>query len=295
MKPLHIVLIVGAVLIVVALRSALFVVDAREQALVLQFGEVVQVRTEPGLGVKVPFIQDVVLYDKRILPLESGVLQVIPADKRQLEVEAFARWRITDVVLFRQSVQTKAQALNRLGSILESSVRGVLGTVNSADILSPERTNLMTRIRDNAREQAKALGVEIIDVRIRRADLPDKNLAATFARMNAERQREAADERARGKERAQEIRATADRKAVELISEAQRDADVTRGKADAQRTNIYAKAYGRDPEFFAFVRSLKAYQDSMKGSNSTLVLSPRSEFFEYLNSNRVGGPIAGPR
>jgi membrane protease subunit HflC len=272
--------------------QAIYIVDERKQALVLRFGEVKQVKTEPGWGLKVPFLDEVAYYEDRILPLETSALEVTPADERRLVVDAFARWRITDVVRFRQAVQTETAALPRLERILNASLRQVLGTVTSADVLSPERTVLMARIRDASRAQATNLGVEIIDVRIRRADLPEQNLNATFARMNAEREREAADERARGKERAQEVRATADREAVELVSEAERQAEVIRGEADAERNAIYAGAYGKDPEFFAFYRSLTAYERSIKGSNSTLVISPDSEFFEYLKSNRA--QTAGP-
>ncbi|MDH3667579.1 MAG: protease modulator HflC [Paracoccaceae bacterium] len=273
-----------AAVVVIGVLSSIFIVDERKQALVLQFGQVKQVKTEPGLGFKFPFIQDVVYYESRILPLETSALEVTPADERRLVVDAFARWRIINVIQFRQAVQAEAAALPRLERILNASLREVLGTVTSADVLSPERTVLMTRIRNAARVQATNLGVEIIDVRIRRADLPQQNLNATFARMNAEREREAADERARGKERAQEVRATADREAVELVSEAQRAAEVIRGEADAERNSIYAGAYGRDAEFFAFYRSLTAYERAIQGNNSTLVISPDSEFFDYLKS-----------
>ena len=286
--------IIAAIVVVtlIGVMSSLFIVDERKQALVLQFGQVKQVVTEPGLGVKIPFIQDVVYYEGRILPLETGDLEVTPLDERRLLVDAFARWKIVDVVLFRQAVQTAVAALSRLKSILTASLRLVLGSVTSKDIVSPERTLLMIRIRNSARAQAKGLGVEIIDVRIRRADLPEQNLNATFARMNAEREREAADERARGKERAQEVRATADRGAVELVSEAERKAEVIRGEADAERNAIYAGAYGRDPEFFAFYRSLRAYERALKGDNTTLVISPDSEFFDYLKSASVPAPKA---
>ena len=285
MRKLPIILVIAA-LTVIGVMSSLFIVDERKQAIVLQFGQVKQIKTEPGLGFKIPLIQNVALYEGRILPLETSELEVTPADERRLVVDAFARWRIIDVVRFRQAVQTEAAAIPRLERVLNASLREVLGSVNSADVLSPERTVLMTRIRDSARLQATNLGVEIIDVRIRRADLPEQNLNATFARMNAEREREAADERARGKERAQEVKATADREAVELVSEAQRQAEVIRGEADAQRNNIYAGAYSRDPEFFAFYRSLRAYERAIQGSNSTLVISPDSEFFDYLKSDR---------
>lgn len=285
MRRLPIVIGAIVVLLIVAL-SAVFIVDERKQALVLQFGQVKQVRTDPGLFFKLPLIQDVVFYEGRILPLDTQPLEVTPLDERRLVVDAFARWRITDPVEFRQAVGTEASGAQRLEGILNASLREVLGSVPSADVLSPERTVLMGRIRDEAREEAQGLGVEIIDVRIRRADLPEQNLKATFERMNAERQREAADERARGKERAQEIRATADRQAVELVSDAERQSAIIRGQADAERSQIYAKAFGRDPEFFAFYRSLEAYESALTGDNSTMVITPNSEFFEYLKTDR---------
>ena len=284
--------VIAAVIVVtlIGVMSSIFIVDERKQALVLQFGAVQQVKTEPGLGFKIPFIQDVAYYDSRVLPVETSALEVTPADERRLVVDAFARWRITDVVQFRQAVQTEAAALPRLERILNASLREVLGSVPSADVLSPERSVLMTRIRAAAIAQATNLGVEIIDVRIRRADLPEQNLNATFGRMNAEREREAADERARGKERAQEVRATADRGAVELVSEAQRQAEVIRGLSDAERNSIYAGAYGKDPEFFAFYRSMRAYERALRGENSTMVISPDSEFFDYLKSDTLAPP-----
>ncbi len=275
------------VVIIIGALSSVFIVDERQQALVLQFGQVKQVKRDPGIGFKLPLIQNAVFYEARILALETSALEVTPADERRLVVDAFARWRITDPVQFRQAAQTEFNALSRLERILNASLREVLGSVNSADVLSPERTVLMSRIRDSARTQALALGVTIIDVRIRRADLPEQNLNATFNRMNAEREREAADERARGKERAQEIRATADRGAVELVSDAERQAEIIRGEADAQRNNIFAQAFGADPEFFAFYRSMTAYERALRGNNSTLVISPDSEFFDYLKTDSL--------
>jgi modulator of FtsH protease HflC len=288
MRRLPIVIGVVVVLLIVAL-SAVFIVDERKQALVLQFGQVKQIKTEPGIGFKLPLIQDVLYYEGRILPLDTEPLEVTPLDERRLVVDAFARWRIIDPVEFRQAVQTEEAAEQRLERILNASLREVLGSVPSEDVLSPERTVLMTRIRDSARAQADGIGVEIIDVRIRRADLPEQNLNATFERMNAEREREAADERARGKERAQEIRATADRQAVELVSDAERQSAIIRGEADAERNKIYADAYGLDEEFFAFYRSLEAYERALQGDNSTLVITPNSEFFEYLKSVTPSG------
>ena len=278
----------GVVLgLILLLLSAIFVVDEREKALVLQFGEVVTVKEEPGLSFKFPIIQNVVKYDARILSLDTEPLEVTPLDDRRLVVDAFARWRISDVVAFRQAVSGGgiATAESRLQRILNASLREVLGSVTSGSVLSADRVGLMGNIRDDAKSAAINLGVEIVDVRIKRADLPEQNLNATFARMQAERQREAADERARGAEAAQKVRASADRSALELVSEARRDAEIVRGEADAQRNSIYADAFGRDPEFFEFYRSLSAYERSLKGDKSMLVITPDSEFFNYLESD----------
>lgn len=285
MRLIPVIVVVLAVTVFAAL-SSIYIVDERKQAIVLQFGEVKAIKTEPGIGFKVPLIQEVVFYEDRILPLDTSPLEVTPLDERRLVVDAFARWRITDVVRFRQAVQTELAALQRLERILNASLREVLGTVNSDSIISAERTALMQRIAEDARADARELGVEIIDVRIRRADLPVENLRATYDRMNAERQREAADERARGKEAAQRIRAEADRQAVELVSVANRDADIIRGRADAERNKIFAEAFGRDQEFFAFYRSMAAYEKSLTGENSSMVISPDSEFFDYLNAHQ---------
>lgn len=281
--------IIGGIAIAAAVvgASSVYTVDEREKALVLQFGQVKAVKEDPGLAFKVPFIQEVVKYDDRILSLDTQPLEVTPLDDRRLVVDAFARYRIVDVVKFRQAVGVGgvASAETRLTRIINASLREVLGAVESGQILSSERVALMNKIRDAAILEAENLGIEVVDVRIKRADLPQQNLAATFARMQAEREREAADQRARGKEAAQKVRAQADRTAVELVSAAQRDADIARGEADAERNAIFAEAFGRDPDFFAFYRSLSAYENSLKGDNSTLVLSPDSEFFDYLKTD----------
>jgi membrane protease subunit HflC len=269
--------------------SSIYIVDEREKALRLWFGEVTAEISEPGLYFKVPVIHEIVKYDDRILPLDTQESEVTPLDDRRLVVDAFARWRIADTKQFRRAVGSSGipGAAARLEKILVSQLRQVLGGVTSGAILSADRVALMNQIRDNARSEASGLGVEIVDVRIKRADLPEQNLAATFGRMRAEREREAADEIARGNEAAQRVRATADRTVVETVSEAQKRADIVRGEADAERNAIFAEAFGRDPEFFAFYRSLTAYENSLKGSNSTLVISPDSEFFDYLKSDNV--------
>lgn len=280
------VFLVVAVIAIVGLLSAIFIVDEREKALVLQFGRVVAVEDEPGLAFKIPLIQEVVRYDDRILSRDVEPLEVTPLDDRRLVVDAFARYRISDVEKFRQAVGVGgiATAENRLDSILRAETREVLGSVSSNDILSSDRAALMLRIRNGAIAQATALGVDIIDVRLKSTDLPSQNLSATFERMRAEREREATDERARGNEAAQRVRAQADRTVVELVSEAQREAEIIRGEADALRNNIFAEAFGRDEEFFEFYRSLTAYSRALQGGNSSMVLSPDSEFFNYLKS-----------
>ena len=267
--------------------SSVFVVDERQKALVLQFGQVSDVKEEPGLAFKLPFIQQVVRYDDRILSLDTMPLEVTPLDDRRLVVDAFARYRIINVVQFRQAVGTGGivTAESRLERILNAALREVLGSVTSNAVLSTDRIELMTRITDSAKIESKGLGIEIVDVRIKRADLPTQNLAATFRRMQAERERMAADERARGQEAAQIVRAEADRKAVETVSEAKKEAEIIRGTADALTTKIFADAFGRDPEFYAFTRSLIAYEQSMTGSNTTMVISPNSEFFDYIKES----------
>jgi len=269
--------------------SSVFIVDEREKALVLQFGQVKAVKEEPGLAFKVPFIQQVVRYDGRILGLQSQPLEVTPLDDRRLVVDAFARWRIVNLVEFRESVGSEGTraAQQRVERIMNAAIREVLGSVPSNAVLSEDRVSLMNQIRDIARRQALALGVDVIDVRLTRIDLPEQNLSATFARMRAEREREAADEIARGGEAAQRVRASADRTVTELTSEARKQAEIVRGESDAERNAIYAEAFGRDPEFFAFTRSLTSYERALQGGNTTMVLQPDSAFFDYLRSDSI--------
>ncbi len=278
-----------AVVLIALFMSTVFIVDERNKALVLQFGRVVAVKEDPGLAFKIPFIQEVVFYDDRILSRDVDPLEVTPLDDRRLVVDAFTRYRITDVNQFREAVGTGGVqvAESRLDSILKSEMREVLGSVSSNDILSSDRAVLMSRIRNAAIEKALPLGIEVVDVRLKRTDLPRANLDATFARMRAEREREAADEIARGNEAAQRVRALADRTQVEIVSEAKREYEIIRGLADAERNAIFASAFGADPEFFEFYRSLAAYRMALKGQNSTMVMSPDSEFFNYLKSDVI--------
>jgi membrane protease subunit HflC len=281
-------IIPGVVVLLFLFLSSVFVVDERQKALVLQFGQIKAVREEPGLYFKIPFIQEVVRYDDRILSLDTDIIEVTPSDDRRLVVDAFTRYRIRDVVQFRQAVGVGGvrTAEDRLSSILNAQIREVLGAdqVTSNTILSEERRALMTRIQQNAQASAEGLGLDVVDVRLKKTNLPDQNLDATFARMRAEREREAADEIARGNEAAQRVRAQADRTVTETLSDAEREAQVIRGEADATRNAIYAEAYGADAEFFAFYRSLDAYERALQGSNSSMVMTPDSEFFDYLRS-----------
>jgi len=289
MKKTAIIIPIIVILLVLGL-SSVFIVDERERALVLQFGQVKGVKSEPGIAFKLPVIQEVVRYDDRILSRDIDPLEVTPLDDRRLVVDAFARYRIADVVQFRKAVGVGGirAAEDRLDSLLRAATREVLGSVSSNDILSSDRAALMLRIRNSAISEARNLGLDIIDVRLKRTDLPEQNLEATFARMRAEREREAADEIARGEEAAQRVRAQADRTVVELVSEARRESEIIRGQADAERNRTFAEAYGADEEFFEFYRSLNAYRKALQGGNSSMVLSPDSEFFEYLKQARRG-------
>ena len=284
------ILLAAVFLVFIGVMSALFVVDEREKVLVLQFGRVVATKEDPGLSFKIPIIQNVVRYDDRILSRDIDPLEVTPLDDRRLVVDAFARYRIIDVNKFREVTGASGDtaisiAGTRLDRILSSQTREVLGSVSSNDILSSDRFALMLRIRNGAIAEAEKMGIEVVDVRLKRTDLPRQNLDATFARMRAEREREAADEIARGNEAAQHVRAQADREQVVIVSEAKRESEIIRGEADAERNAIFASAFGEDPEFFEFYRSLNAYAKSIRGSNSTMVMSPNSEFFNYFKSD----------
>ncbi|NNK15822.1 MAG: protease modulator HflC [Sulfitobacter sp.] len=287
------------VVAVVAVLSAIFVVDEREKVLVLRFGQIKQVVTEPGIGFKVPLLDEVVRFEDRILSLETEVIEVTPADDRRLEIDAFVLFRIADIVQYRQAIGAggERQAINDLSGIMESQIRAVLGSqgVTSNTILSPERARLMDQIREQADARAQALGLKVVDVRLRQTNLPEQNFDATLQRMIAERDREATDERARGQEAAQRVIALADRTYEEILSEARRDARIIEGEADAERNKIFAQAYGKDQEFFEFYRSLTAYEEALKGANSTMVLSPDSEFFNYLRSDQGSRSAEGER
>ena len=277
------------VVLVAVFLSSIFVVDEREKALVLQFGQIKRVKEDPGLAFKIPLIQEVVRYDDRILALDTPATEVTPSDDRRLVVDAFARYRIADVVQFRQAVGVGGlrAAEDRLEGILNAQIRAVLGSegVTSNTILSADRSALTARITEETQRRATPLGLQVVDVRLKQTNLPAQNLDATFARMRAEREREAADEIARGEEAAQRVRAQADRTVVELVSDARRESEIVRGEADAERNAIFATAFGADPDFFEFYRSLTAYERALRGQNSTMVITPDSEFFEFLDGS----------
>jgi membrane protease subunit HflC len=280
--------LIGFGVLAVVLFQSVFVVQQMQLALITQFGEPVRVIKEPGLALKAPFIQNVIVMDKRILELDATPEEVIASDRRRIVVDAFARYRISDPLRYYQSLRTDALAQQRLSSILSSSLRGELGKRPFAALLSADRQTLMTSIRDQMRSQAQALGIEVVDVRIRRADLPKENLDSVFGRMQTERQREAAGYRASGDEEAQRIKSAADKEVTIIKANATKQSDILRGEGEAERNRILGDAYGRDPEFFEFYRSLTAYEQSMSSSNTTMVISPDSPFFKYFQKGQTG-------
>jgi len=271
--------------ILIAAWSSLFVVTQGEQALVLRFGAVAYPDDPvvgPGLHIKKPFIEDVVRYDARLLDVDPPAEEVILADQKRIVVDTYTRFKIVDPLLFYQAVRTEEAARSRLREIVNNSARRVLGGVMLPSVLSAEREQIMHGILVQVEEAAKALGVEVVDVRLRRADLPQQTSQAIFNRMVSERQREAAEARAQGAERAQEIRAGAERERTVILAEAQRQAQILRGQGDADANKIYAEAFSADPQFFAFYRSLHAYKEALGEQNTTYLLSPDSDFFRYF-------------
>lgn len=284
---------IGLVIVLLyVLSGALFTVQQTEQALVLRFGEPVAVINEPGLHTKIPFVQSVVPLDNRVLDLETPQQEVLAADNQRILVDAFIRYHIVDPLKFYQSVGTTRRADNQLASLLNSALRRVLGEATLPQIVRDRRAELMIRIRDLVNSEASRLGVAVNDVRIRRADLPREISEKVYGRMQTERAREAAEYRAQGSEQAQTIKASADRDVVIIGAEAQRQADQLRGTGEAERNRILAAAFGKDPSFFAFYRSMQAYAAALKSDRTRIVLSPNSEFFRYFNS-AAGAPAPG--
>jgi membrane protease subunit HflC len=277
-------LVVAVVVVVAAVvgLSSVYTVTMTEQALILQFGKPVAVASEPGLHFKLPFVQDVEYLPKLLLNLDAPPEEVIAQDKKRMVVDAFARYRVVDPLRFYQALKDQRTATLRLTPILSSNVRRVLGSQTFAAVLSAKRAILMQDITKNVNQDAANFGIKVVDMRIRRADLPPQNSAAIFKRMQKEREREASEFRAEGQETKQRIMARADREVTVLTAEATRESEILRGQGDAEKTRILGNAYDQDKEFFAFYRSMQAYTDAFQGSDTSLVLSPKSEFFQYF-------------
>jgi len=276
--------IVAALLVValIAAYSTLFTVYQTRQALVVRLGDPVRVITEPGLNFKIPMLDSVISVDKRILDLENPAQEVIASDQKRLVVDAFARYRIKDPLRFYQTVGTVERANQQLSILLNSALRRVLGEATLTQVVRDQREQLMARVREQLDNEAQAFGIQVVDVRIRRADLPEQNSQAVYQRMQTERQQEAAQFRAQGSQRSQEIRARADRDVTVLLAEAQSKGEQTRGEGDAERNRIFAEAFGRDPDFFAFYRSMQAYEAGLKPNDTRMLLKPDSEFFRFF-------------
>jgi membrane protease subunit HflC len=277
-------IVAGAVILLIAAYGSLFTVYQTKQALVVRLGEPVRVITEPGLHVKIPLVDTVIPVDNRILDLENAAQEVFASDQRRLVIDAFARYRIIDVLRFYQTVTNIEGANSRLSSLLNAALRRVLGEATLIHVVRDERSALMARVRDQLDREARAFGIEVVDVRIRRADLPEQNSQAVYQRMQTERQRQAASTRGEGSQKSQEIRAKADRDVTVLVAEAQSRAEQTRGEGDAERNRIFAEAYSKDMDFFAFYRSMQAYEAGLKANDTRLVLRPDSDFFKYFGN-----------
>ena len=275
-------LIPAIVLIGVIMFQAAFVVKETNQAIVLQFGNPKKIITEAGLKFKLPFIQNVVFIDKRILNLDNAPEEVIAADQKRLIVDAFARFQIIDPLKFYISVGNERVARSRLSTIINSRIRGVLGTQELSTLLSKERAKQMAIIQNDVNEEAKSFGIKIVDVRIKRADLPQANSEAIYKRMQTERQREAKEFRAEGAEIAAKITSTADKDVTVLLANANKQSQIFKGEGDGQRNKIFADAYGKDPEFFGFYRAMQAYETALIGGDTSLILSPDSDFFKFF-------------
>ncbi len=263
---------------------AFFVVHQNEQAIVLEFGKPVRIIEQPGLHWKIPVVQNVEYFDKRILDLDTQPQEITASDQKRLIVDAFTRYKITDPLKFYQAVRTEARVRQTLGPIVDSALRRVLGSSTFQDLVKDKREDLMKRIAKQVNDEGKDFGLEVVDVRIKRADLPPQNSKSVFERMRSERQREAQEFRSTGAAEANRIRATAEREATIIKAEAQSKAEQVRGEGDAERNRIFAEAYNRDPDFFGFYRSMLAYEQGIKSTDTRMLLSPDSEFFRYFNS-----------
>jgi membrane protease subunit HflC len=275
----------AGVLALLLAASSLFIVNQAEQALVLRFGAHRATIKDPGLHVKLPFIEDVVRYDNRLLALDPPDEQIILGDQKRIVVDTFTRYRIADPLKFYQAVRTEVQARAQMTQIVSSATRRVMGQVMLPAILSDERARIMEQIQQEVAERSlRELGIQVLDVRLRRADLPEETSQSIYDRMKSERERQAKEARAQGYEWSQQIRARADRERTVLLAEAQRNAQVERGQGDAEANRIFAEAFGKDPQFFTFYRSLQAYRHAMADSGTTMVLSPDNEFLKVFGN-----------
>ncbi len=285
-------LIVGAGLLA---YFALFIVHQNEQALVLEFGKPKRIINQAGLHWKIPVVETVEYFDKRILDLDMTPQEVPAADQKLLLVDAFARYRIKDPLKFYQAVTSEYYVPQRFGPIVQSTLRRVLGSASFIDIVRNKREELMKQIAIEVNKQGQEFGLEVVDVRIKRADLPEKNLQSVYDRMKADRFKEAEELRAEGRAAANKIQADADRDSITIRAEARRKADQMRGEGDAERNRIFAEVFNRDPAFFSFYRSMQAYEQGIKSGDTRMVLSPDSEFFRYFNSATGSGALAPPQ
>jgi membrane protease subunit HflC len=289
-------LLLLVLLLIIVGYGSVFTVQQTEQALVVRFGRPVDVVTDPGLHFKAPFMDTVIPVDKRILDLENPAQELIASDQKRLVVDAFARYRIKDALQFYQSVGSIQAANLQLTTLLNSGLRRVLGEVTLIQVVRDQREALMARIRDQLDHEADGYGIQVVDVRIRRADLPDQNSQAVYLRMKTERQREAAEFRAQGNQKALEIRSNADREATVIVAEANSKAEQIRGEGDAERNRLFAEAYGQDPDFFAFYRSMTAYENGLKSNDTRFLLRPDSDFFRFFGgaSGKPAAAAAAP-
>jgi membrane protease subunit HflC len=287
--------IVALIVLLLVGYGSVFSVYQTRQALVVRLGDPIRVVTDPGLHFKVPLFDSVIYVDKRILDLENAAQEVIASDQKRLVVDAFARYRVKDVLMFYQTVGSIDGANSRLSSQLNSALRRVLGEATLTHVVRDDRATLMARVREQLDREAQAFGIQVVDVRIRRADLPEQNSQAVYQRMITERQREAAELRAQGSQRSQEIRARADRDVTVLLAEATSTSEQTRGEGDATRNKIFAEAYSKDPDFFAFYRSMQAYEAGLRANDTRMVIRPDSDFFRFFSDpSGKGRTLAAP-
>lgn len=278
-------LLIISTIFVILLIGSIFTLDQRQQALILQFGEPIRVIKTPGIKFKVPFLQNVEIFDKRIIDLGIAEQEVIASDQKRLIINAFAKYQIIDPLKFYTSVGTQQGLANKLSGVIDSSLRQVIGESTLNELLTENRVNIMQDIRDAVSKSSEIFGIKIVDVRIMRADLPQENSEGIFARMQTEREKEAREIRANGAEEADRIRAEADKQRTIIIAEAKKTADLTRGQGEASAIKIYADSYGKDPEFAEFYRSMSAYKEALKNDRTKMVISPDNEFFRYMNNS----------